>query len=739
MGCNIPSVHIDWFLATASLPPLYHQLLSLPLTDRELETQLEVNIARNLSDARGIRVWRAGFNESGVSSHNRVVERHTSRYGAYWKSYDFAGSAGTQNIFNHPLDFTHDGGEIIFNLPNGLQGYYIVDASGSRLDKAPIEIVDNPATSDPTVRNGLSCFGCHTRGMRTFRDEVRPAIERSDSPAYDKEQALQLYVEQSQIDKLLREDAERYKQALEKTGGGVDGIEPIQRSHESFQGPVDAAYAAAAVGLETDAFLEKIRENIGLQNLLSVLRTRDGAMQRDAWTASFQDIIKLLGQGTDGCKPVVPFEGTPNIEKMTFSEERLSGIGFTFIDADPFVRFKLQPGINLGKIGFGLDFGLLYNISAEKGEERVLTESGETWDDISTLLRALRLRYVRYGHLNESFYAWLGELSYVTIGHGFIMGGYSNYERRGLHLNLSTKNKKLGIETVINDLVNPTVFGGRIFVRPLQQETGGIPVLKGLELGVTVLTDIKPSLIPEEDSLMAAGADVGFPLIHNKSLRLDVYGDIAALNTKPSPDAIDETETPIGNALGIGVSFSQATFKVECRNFGEGFQPTLFDYTYDAAKGIGPDFSGLAADDDEGESRHGYLSLMAWRLFSKLDLLVTFEDYTTTEPKLYAGITESGLFDRLSFGAFYVKRNIGEPDPGFPNEVGSEDPEFVEDLFRFDDKSAFIMRIGYQIFWRLEVAMTHEYRFQQAADTASEKDFEPIYKTSLEIGLNLNF
>ena len=65
-------------------------------------------------------------------NNNRVVERHASRYGAYWKSYDFAGNTGTQNIFTHPLDFTQDGGEIIFNLPNGLQGYLIVDASGER-------------------------------------------------------------------------------------------------------------------------------------------------------------------------------------------------------------------------------------------------------------------------------------------------------------------------------------------------------------------------------------------------------------------------------------------------------------------------------------------------------------------------------------------------------------------------------------------------------------------------------
>ena len=96
MKTDVPSVHIDWFIATASTPPLYHDLLSLPLTDRELETRLEVDVARNIINAPGVRVWRAGFNNSGVSNHNRVVERHTSRYGAYWKSYDFAGSVGTQ-------------------------------------------------------------------------------------------------------------------------------------------------------------------------------------------------------------------------------------------------------------------------------------------------------------------------------------------------------------------------------------------------------------------------------------------------------------------------------------------------------------------------------------------------------------------------------------------------------------------------------------------------------------------
>jgi len=293
MSCEVPFIHVDWFIATASLPPLYHAILGLPETDRELEARLEVNVAENIRNAAGKRVWRAGFSDSGVSNHNRVVERHLSRYGAYWKSYDFAGSVGTQNIFTHPLSFTHDGGEIIFNLPNGLQAYYLADASGRRLNEAPINIVSNPAASDPTVRNGLSCIGCHTEGMKDFRDTVRAVIQRNANPPFNKARALQLYTDKATMDRLVSEDTARYRRALEATGGVFGGIEPVQRFHEAFQRPLDAAHAAAAVGLKTDTFLGRIRQNTSLQNLgLLVLET--GTVKRDTWTSKFSEVIFAL-------------------------------------------------------------------------------------------------------------------------------------------------------------------------------------------------------------------------------------------------------------------------------------------------------------------------------------------------------------------------------------------------------------------------------------------------------------
>ena len=346
MDCEVPFVYADWFLANASLPPLYHDILDLPETDSELERELGIDVLRNIQRAPGRSVWRAGFNESGVSNNNRVIERHTSRYGAYWKSYDFAGNLGTQNIFTHPLSFTHDGGEIVFNLPNGLQAYYISDASGNRIDAAPTTIVANPAASDPAVRNGLSCIGCHTEGMKEFEDGVRSVIEQTTNPAYDKEQALRLYVERDVMKSLREQDTQRYKTALEETGGVFDSIEPVSRFYEAFQGPVDASHAAAAVGLETDPFLREIGEKSSLQNLGLTSLLNGGNVKRDTWTDRFDEVIAELLDEPDATPLFQSIRPIPHAHEVFIPdanlraviEERLGKAAGTPITSDEMLR-----------------------------------------------------------------------------------------------------------------------------------------------------------------------------------------------------------------------------------------------------------------------------------------------------------------------------------------------------------------------------------------------------------------
>ena len=59
-----------------------------------------MNVEENI---RQERVARAAFNGSGVSRNNRLIERHASLFGAYWKSYDFANSSGQKNLYVFPL------------------------------------------------------------------------------------------------------------------------------------------------------------------------------------------------------------------------------------------------------------------------------------------------------------------------------------------------------------------------------------------------------------------------------------------------------------------------------------------------------------------------------------------------------------------------------------------------------------------------------------------------------------
>src|SRR5262249_36628039 len=149
--------------------------------------------------------------------------------------YDFLANTGRQNLPAHPLgpgegprDFRHDGGEIIFNLPNGLQGYLLVDGRGNRIDRAPLEIVQDARQKGAAVVNGISCMGCHVRGVRDKDDEVRASVLKNTAfPREEADTILALYPPKEEMDRLLREDAARFAAAVEKTGGRLTATDPI--------------------------------------------------------------------------------------------------------------------------------------------------------------------------------------------------------------------------------------------------------------------------------------------------------------------------------------------------------------------------------------------------------------------------------------------------------------------------------------------------------------------------------
>jgi serine/threonine-protein kinase len=295
-------VRADWFVSTATLPPLYEDFLRLPFALKALEERLGVNVAADIAADRAVR---AGMSVSGVSRNNRVVERHRARYGAYWLSYDFRTSKAHENLFRDPLDLKPAGGEVIFHLPNGLQGYALADAAGNRLEAAPTEIVTDKFAEDKVVRNGLSCIRCHDQGMKAFSDDVHTTVERlPGSPGFDRRKVLRLYPGQAVLDPLVKADAERFTAALTKALGKPQGREPLIAVTQRFLGaPLLLPAAAAELGAPAEALKGLLGARplagLGLSPLAS-----EGAVRRDAWDDAFGRLVRDLGLGV----PLVPLD-----------------------------------------------------------------------------------------------------------------------------------------------------------------------------------------------------------------------------------------------------------------------------------------------------------------------------------------------------------------------------------------------------------------------------------------------
>jgi mono/diheme cytochrome c family protein len=303
-GEQLSYVRADWFVALASRPPLYHEVLQLPAEDRKLEEQLHIDVAENI---RQERVARAGFNGSGISRNNRLIERHESPYGSYWRSYDFAGNLGRRNLFAHPLGpaaeesaFEHDGGEIIFNLPNGLLAFMLVDRLGHRLDRAPLTIVSDPRRPDRAVENGISCLTCHTRGLITKSDQIRTHLQQNPA-AFTRTEAATieaLYPPERKLLQLFEQDNERFRKSLQQTGSRLTITEPIAALVRQYEKEVDLGTAAAELGLRPEDLSDRLNQSAELGRILGALRVPGGTVQRQVIISAFPDLVRELKLGT---------------------------------------------------------------------------------------------------------------------------------------------------------------------------------------------------------------------------------------------------------------------------------------------------------------------------------------------------------------------------------------------------------------------------------------------------------
>jgi WD40 repeat protein/mono/diheme cytochrome c family protein len=299
-GTEVVALRADWFVATAAQPPFYHDLLQLPGSDRALERILQVDVP---GDVEEDNVLRSGFNDSGVSKNNRLVERHDAAYGALWRSYDFANNTGRHNLFEHPLgpnagatSFQPAGGELIFHLPNGLQAYMLVDAKGKRIDKAPGEIVADPRRPDQRVENGISCMSCHSRGLIFKADQIRGHIEQN-AQVFGKEIVNTIratHPRKGRLKAAIDEDNDRYLKALAVFGVRDPDQEPVNLVTQRFEATLDGRTAAAELGLKLEELGPFLKQNPDQARVFGSLLVSGGTAQRSVFQENFPELTRRV-------------------------------------------------------------------------------------------------------------------------------------------------------------------------------------------------------------------------------------------------------------------------------------------------------------------------------------------------------------------------------------------------------------------------------------------------------------
>jgi WD40 repeat protein len=312
---RMPVVRADWFVATASRAPLYYELLQIPGNLGDLERQLRVDVSANIQQER---IARAGFNGSGISKNNRILERHDAMNGAYWRSYDFEAvpqnllernilTPDRRNIFAFPLGpglgengFQHAGGEVIFNLPNGLHAYVLVNANNQRIDKGPVAIVSDAKRPDRAVEAGISCMNCHARGIIPKDDQIREHV-RKNKKAFtraDAELVDALYPPAKKMRALMEEDAERFQKAVLKTGNKITAAEVVMAMTLRYEADVDLPTLAAEVGVKASDLLPRLSASENLAKNLGALKVAGATVSRQVVVQAFGDLARELNLGT---------------------------------------------------------------------------------------------------------------------------------------------------------------------------------------------------------------------------------------------------------------------------------------------------------------------------------------------------------------------------------------------------------------------------------------------------------
>jgi len=397
------------------------------------------------------------------------------------------------------------------------------------------------------------------------------------------------------------------------------------------------------------------------------------------------------------------------------------GLGVSFIDGKAFYTFHFRPEIAFSKIGVGLDVNLEFN---SEGKVR-----HENFNELSDYLSIIR--YVRYAHKRDPFYARLGALDYATLGHGTIMYMYNNspsFDAPKLGLEFDLDFDQYGFETVYGNFAQSGVAGLRGYIRPLKlTAASAVPFLSNFEVGATYAADYSKyagviegqynpqtkqfDITNDHGAMQILGLDIGLPLRLSSVVTLTPYFDYNNIIDFGS-----------GTAAGLmadmeGMGLVSLRAKLERRFNGDDYVPSYFNSLYElerfASDTTGGGFSSkINTLRTLGDAGNGFYGELFVRVLNVFDIL--------------------GSYQRLDkapdSGILHLSSDISPIDQSYVARVGY-DKIYIKDeadLFKLDDRSLLYAEVGYKPMPYILVSMLYSWTFSPVRD-ADERiiDYKP--------------
>lgn len=320
-------------------------------------------------------------------------------------------------------------------------------------------------------------------------------------------------------------------------------------------------------------------------------------------------------------------------------------LGWEQIDGESFVGLLLQGSYRGDRLRLGLEVPLRLDLQHDGLRDA-------DWDEPGDAARLLRL--AELGEPGDPLHVRLGQLSSVSLGHGTLLGQYFGVldpDRPHAGLWVDGRYRMLGAEALLDDLLAPSLLGGRLFLLPGSTGSGSI-LPERLQLGLTMLSDLdaprelarrcpagagRPGgggctpaeerleagdaglpRVARSEALVLGGVDVTLGLVDRTAFQLLSYADL---------NAIFGSGAGLHTGLMIAVrqrAGMQGALRLEYRYAGPGYRPGYFDTCYELER-YGRYGQPRAAALDRAPAGHGIYAELALGLDGLLTLAAILE------------------------------------------------------------------------------------------------------------------